>query len=90
MNKQTNETTDQRDNLNSLVRCGDCKFWGEDDEQDWLNVSEAKFCTHRMVSNVYADLAYAGDEVCVFPEGGCTGKLCTMPNFGCVHFSPND
>jgi len=89
MDNETIEKPSASDTMNSLVRCALCAFWGKNDEQDWLSVDGAKFCAHPTVANAYEQKTIKQNSVVCFYEGGCTGELCTMPDFGCVNFSPN-
>lgn len=75
--------------MKSIVKCAECRWWG-DDESVWIqNGVGARFCQNPMVCQPYYgernNLTMRSDGVLTCDEGGCTGELITGPSFGCIH-----
>ncbi len=72
-------------------KCKNCKFWGE--KKDWFDTQDGidvRFCQHPMVCRpTYGkgpQKTMTASGVLTMDEGGCTGELCTGPDFMCRHF----
>lgn len=77
-----------------LAVCKNCRHWSK--ALDWFDPRdgvEVRFCQHAMVcqpSHGKRDnRRMTASGVLTMDEGGCTGELCTGPDFGCRHFSAN-
>ena len=72
------------------MKCSECNFWER--RHGWLEGTVyIGMCAHQTVCQpTYGkrgNRKMTSDGVLTMDEGGCTGELCTGPDFGCIHFS---
>lgn len=76
------------------MTCGTCKYW---QSLEWFRDQdgvEVRSCSHPMVikptyganGDRTGNLTMRADGVLTADEGGCTDRLMTGPDFGCVHW----